>query len=209
MAVRVQCPSCGRSLLARAETVGSRATCPSCLAEITVPQSGPAPEAVQAERPGPPQRGPRCPRCGRDVEPIWLTCPWCEEPLRGRRYDAYGRPDLDVRRDRKATGVVVIILAVLGGIGVAILGFSAFGMLSQGYFEPAIYLAVGLLFLAGLTTLIVFVRSGGNPGSAGFRRVAVGTLAMAGGIMAVTTCAGIALFVFLLVVCLASASRGY
>jgi hypothetical protein len=164
---------------------------------------------VQTEEPQRREAGPSCPHCGRAVEPIWLTCPWCDEPLRGRRYDGYGRPDLDVRRDRKATGVILILLAVLGGLGVAVLAYGAAALLSQGILEPAIYLAVGLLFLAGLTTLIVFVRSGGNPGAAGFRRVAVGTLAMAGVVMLVTVCAGFALFIFLLVVCLSNAGRGF
>jgi O-antigen/teichoic acid export membrane protein len=137
------------------------------------------------------------------VEAIWLMCPWCEEPLRGRSHGLYGRADLDVRRDTKRTSVVLIALAVVGGLGVAFLALQAFTLFTQEQaYQPMLFLAVGLLFLAGLSTLIVFLRSGGNPGAAGVSRVVVGTLAMAGGMMLLGICTGLALFVFLLAVCL-------
>jgi hypothetical protein len=209
MSVRVTCPSCGRSLLAREAALGSRGTCPSCLAEITIPETEQPAPSVQADRPEPRERGPSCPNCGRVVEAIWVTCPWCEEPLRGRHDRSYGRPDLDVRRDRTGTGAALIVLAVLGGLGVLAFGIQAVGALSEGYFQPLISLLVALLFLAGLTTIIVFVRSRGNPGAAGVRRVVVGTLAMAGGIMAGSFCLGVAAFIVVLAVCAAAMSRGH
>jgi len=137
------------------------------------------------------------------VEAVWVSCPWCEEPLRGRGDVRYGRPDLDVRRDTKRTSVVLIALAVLGGLGVAFLAWQAFALFTnEQAYQPMLFLAVGLLFLAGLSTLIVYLRSGGNPGAGGVRRVVVGTFAMAGGVMLLGICTGLALFVFLLAVCL-------
>jgi hypothetical protein len=200
MGVRVQCPSCGRPLLAQEGALGSRGTCPSCLAEIAIP------EAVQTERPERRERGPSCPRCGRDVEPIWITCPWCEEPLRGREPRRYGRPDLDVRRDNGVMAAMLIVLAAIGAIGIVIMGLGAFGTLTEGQPGGLISLIVAVLFLAGLTTIIVFVRSKGNPGVAGFRRVVVGTLAMAGGLILTVSCLGMAVFACFLVVCAAALS---
>ena len=129
-----------------------------------------------------------------------MSCPWCEEPLSGRPDRRYGRPDIDVRRDQKGTSCSLIALAVLGGIGVVFMGFQAAVALNQGYYQPLITLVVGLLFLAGLTTIIVFVRSRGNPGASGWRRVVVGTLALVGTL----TASVLALLVFLFVVCIAA-----
>ena len=197
MALRVKCPSCGRDLIARDAALGSRATCPACLAEVSVPETA-------REEPPPPREGAlSCPRCGRSVERIWINCPWCDEPLRGRDFSDYGSVDRDVRRDRKWTSGLVIFLALLGGLAVIYLGFFAVVGVAQGGYQLALYLVVGLLFLAGLTTLIVFVRSGGNPRAGDAGRIAVGTLAMAGGLIAVTSCVGLAIFAFLFAVCLA------
>jgi len=196
-ALQLRCPSCGRDLTVSDSARGERVTCPRCLAEVSVPSA----EGVRAERVERRAAGPSCPRCGRDVEPLWLTCPWCEEPLRGRRDGGYGRPDLDVRRDRQGTGLALILLAVIGAIGVLLIGAQSVAALGQGDFQSMAALVVGLLFLAGLTTIIVFVRSGGRPGAAGVRRVVVGTLAMAGGLILTVSCAVMALFAFLFAVC--------
>ena len=209
MSQRVECPSSGRGLVVAESARGERVTCPRCLAEVDVPATRGDGNAVQQDRPERRETGMACPHCRREVQAVWIACPWCEEPLRGRDPRGYGRADLDVRRDRKWTGIVVIILAVLGGVGVAILGFNAFAIFAEAQtVEPMIYLAVALLFLAGLTTLIVFVRSRGNPGAGGFRRVFVGTLAIAGGLMVFGTCAGFAIFIFVFAMCLAGGGRG-
>jgi hypothetical protein len=101
------------------------------------------------------------------------------------------------------------VLAVIGGLGVGGLGLTALvGGVGAALFDPnldpysALFVwACLLLFLAGLITLIVFVRSRGNPGAAGFRRVAVGTLALGGGVIMVILLLYLALFVFLFIVC--------
>ena len=198
MSLNVECPRCGRRLSVAESAGGEQVICPRCLSDVAIPAGR---EDFQADRPEARERGLSCPHCGRAVEPLWLTCPWCEEPLRGGIDRRYGRPDLDVRRDRKRTGVFVILLAVLGLIGLAICGFGAFAELGNGDYVPMIYLAVPLLFLAGLTALIVFLRSGGNMGPDAFRRIVVGTLAMAGGLVVLTMCFVGALFVYVLAVC--------
>jgi hypothetical protein len=100
------------------------------------------------------------------------------------------------------------VLAVIGGPGVTYLGGVAlFGLVytalfdSANLWQPLLFFAVPLLFLAGLSTLIVFVRSRGNPGAIGFRRVAVGTLALAGAIALVGLLLLLSAEVFLFIVC--------
>ncbi|HBI42071.1 MAG TPA: hypothetical protein DDY78_04320, partial [Planctomycetales bacterium] len=137
------------------------------------------------------------------VEAIWITCPWCEEPLRGRERERNGAADLDVRRDTKRTGRLGLVagLAVIGGLGLGLVGFIVSDVVAQGDYSALLYLAVPLLFLAGLSTLIVFVRSRGNPGAISFRRVAVGTLAMTGAFTLVGILLCLAFFVFIFISC--------
>jgi len=164
--------------------------------------------SIQAERPERREGALSCPHCGRTVEAIWITCPWCEEPLRGRERARNGAADLDVRRDTKRTGWLLVLLAVIGGLGVGGLGLTALASVPNAVNEPP-YEVLGvlavpllaLLFLAGISTLIVFVRSRGNPDAISFRRVAVGTLALAGGIILVIILLYFAAFVFLFIVC--------
>jgi O-antigen/teichoic acid export membrane protein len=135
------------------------------------------------------------------VEAGWISCPSCGESLGGSPRRQNGSPDLDVRRDNTATTVVVAVLAALGVIGVAGVLWEASLFLSGPYRTalPMIYVFVGLLFLAALSTLGVFIRSGGRPGVHAVRRVIVGTLVIAG----VLTALALAIVVFILVVCYA------
>jgi hypothetical protein len=176
MSERIKCPSCGAALLLPDSLRGSRGTCPRCLAEISFAEAERQPDAIQAERP---ERR--------------------EELVRGQERGRYGRPDVDVRRDTRGTSVLVILLAVVGGIGVGCMGLGAFAGAESDY-SGLLYLAVALLFLAGVSTLIVFLRSKGNPRAVNFRRVAVGTLALAGGL--ILTMFSVCVFFF--IVCLAS-----
>jgi hypothetical protein len=213
MSERIKCPSCSTGLILPESARGSLATCPRCLAEISTPEVGRGPDAIQTERPERREGALSCPHCGRTVEAIWITCPWCEEPLRGRERGRNSAADLDVRRDMKGTSCFVITLAVIGGLGGSSLGVGAIvsaadgGPLDPAYFDPysALYfwacLLLPLLFLAGLSTLIVFVRSRGNPGARGVRRVIVGTLALAGGVIVVSLLLCLAFVVFLCIAC--------
>jgi hypothetical protein len=190
MTQRVECPGCRRTLAVPDGTEGPWVTCPRCLERV------PNPAAEDSYRPEWAGRR-RCPHCGKEVERLWVSCPFCEEPLRG------GGLDLDVRRDRRTTNVFVILLAVVGAVGVGLLGLSAASaaMGPYGTFGPLITLTVGLLFLTGLVAFIVFLRSGGRPGAAGVRRVVVGTLATAGAVIGGFVLLGLAVFAFLLAVC--------
>jgi hypothetical protein len=213
MLERIKCPSCGVALLLPVPLRGSRGTCPRCLAEVTALEVRREPGSIQAERPEWREGALSCPRCGRTVEAFWITCPWCEEPLRGRERGRNSAADLDVRRDMKGTSCFVIALAVIGGLGGSSLGVGAIvsaangGPLDPAYFDPesALYfwacLLLPLLFLAGLSTLIVFVRSRGNPGARGVRRVIVGTLALTGGVILVSLLLCLAFVVFLCIAC--------
>jgi hypothetical protein len=70
--------------------------------------------------------------------------------------------------------------------------------------KTLVFLAVALLallFLAGISTLIVFVRSRGNPSAISFRRVAVGTLALAGVAILAFLLFLLSVFVYLFIVC--------
>jgi hypothetical protein len=206
MSERIKCPSCSVGLVLPESVRGSPATCPRCLAMVSVPETGREPDAIQAERPQEREGVLSCPHCGRTVEAIWITCPWCEEPLRGRKRGRNGAADLDVRRDTKRTGCLVIALAVIGGLGVGCLGVTALGagVSDEDQTKTLVFLAVtllALLLLAGLSTLIVFVRSRGNPGAISFRRVAVGTLALAGAVILAGLLLLLAILVFIFIVC--------
>ena len=210
---RIKCPSCGVALLLPVPLRGSRGTCPRCLAEVTALEARREADAVQTDRPERREGALSCPYCGRTVEAIWITCPWCEEPLRGRERGRNVAADLDVRRDTKRTSCLVIVLAVIGGLGVGGLGVGAIvSETNGGGLDPANFdlywelyfwacALLPLLFLAGLSTLIVFVRSRGNPGASGVRRVIVGTLALAGAITLVSLLLCLAFEVFLFIAC--------
>jgi hypothetical protein len=154
MSERIKCPSCSAGLILPESARGSPTTCPRCLAEISTGEARREPDAIQAERPE--QR---------------------ENAITGGRY---GRPDIDVRRDTKQTSCFVIGLAVIGTLGVVVTGWGTLSAAANSQLTPLVYFVVALLFLAALSTAIVFGRSEGHPKAVGFRRVAVGMLALAG-----------------------------
>jgi hypothetical protein len=160
MSERIMCPSCGAGLVLPESVRGSLATCPRCLAEIstiTTSAAGREADAIQTERP---ERR--------------------EERVSLREHRSDDAPDLDVRRDMKGTSCFVVGLAVIGVLGILVLGGQTYSWAAESNVTPLVYFVVALLFLAGLSTLIVFLRSRGNPGASGVRRVIVGTLALAG-----------------------------
>jgi hypothetical protein len=219
MSERIKCPVCSVGLILPESALRSSMTCPRCLAEVTALEARREAGAIQTERPERREGALSCPHCGRTVEAIWITCPWCEEPLRGRERGRNGAADLDVRRDAKRTSCLVIVLAVIGGLSFSYSGgkllFYLGGALSDpAEFDPytvlllcAFCFLLPLLFLAGLSTLIVFVRSRGNPGAISFRRVAVGTLAIAGGLVTLGGLTVLAIFILLLLTCAKNGGR--
>jgi hypothetical protein len=181
MSERIQCPSCGAGLILPDSVRGSQATCPRCLAEIstiTTSAAGREADAIQTERPE------------RREERVGL-----------RERGSDDAPDIDVRRDLKGTSCFVIGLAVIGVLGLLFTGWGVLGAAANSNLVPIVYFVVALLFLAGLSTLIVFVRSSGRPGASSVRRVIVGTLALAGGSVTLAALTIFAFFIYFLIVC--------
>jgi hypothetical protein len=202
MSQRLTCPGCGHTLRIPDDRANATLTCPDCLARVAVPEAAgiqrepPAAAAVTA--------APACPGCGQPVESGWRVCPHCREPLRPPRARAGGIRvpdlDLDVRRDSRGTGGLLVVLAALGGLGA---GYALlFGVAAWGEGEPALFfLTLGVLFVLGLiSAAIVYTRQGGGTRPPGIRRVVVGTLALAGGLLVL----GVAVLVFVCAVCLAA-----
>ncbi len=193
MSERIKCPSCGAGLILSQKADEWRAACPRCLAVIDVPEATPAPQAIQEQRPERRQDASSCPHCGRAVEPAWRTCPWCDEPLRGRQNIHYNRADLDVRRDTQRTSVFALLLAGIGVLGVVLI--AAYRVMDWST------LVVALLFVGGFCTLIAFISSRGRLDAAGFRRVAVSTFAIAGGAILMVFFGLASIVIFFIIVC--------
>jgi hypothetical protein len=140
------------------------------------------------------------------LEKGWRFCPYCEEKLGAVRRR---EPELDedVRRDRKGTSVILIILAILGGFGLLSYASMALSALAHQEYSYFLILVLGLLFLGLISTGIVFWRSRDNPGQVGFARVIVGTLALMGGLLILSCLTGLAVFIYWFVVCLTSGGR--
>jgi hypothetical protein len=195
MSQQVACPGCRGRLTVPDGVAGPWITCPKCLERVPNPVAVEA--AYQIDRP----RRQRCPHCGKDVERIWQTCPFCEEPLRGF--------DIDVRRDSGRTNVWLIVLAVFGVIGLGSTGWAVTANAFGPYGDPTplwVFLA-GLVLLVGVVSLIVFLRTGGRPGAAGVRRILVGSLASAGGVFVACFLVGVAGFIYLLAICFSGGGK--
>ena len=110
--------------------------------------------------------------------------------------------DDEVRSDTKRTGAGLIVLAVLGGLGIANYLFIAvvFGA-DVGDATPFVILLVVVAFFALLSTGIVFWRTRENPAARGVGRIVLGTLALAGVVTLAIFVLCVALVIFLLAVC--------
>jgi hypothetical protein len=214
MAERLTCPGCQHVLRVPAGSRDRWLTCPRCLSPVANPEAV-VPGAIQAEAPARPpaaaahgiQAEPitpspappgQCPHCGHEVQPRWLFCPYCEEPLAGRGRRRAAGMDVDVRRDSHATGGCLVLLAVLGALGIGLLFLSGLQLLGQGQAGLLVALAVGLCVLALISATIVAARGGAGERFAG--RVVFGTLALSGGLILLL----VAILVFAFVVCLAT-----
>ncbi len=108
-------------------------------------------------------------------------------------------PDEEVRRDTKGTGVGLIILAVLGGIGLTF--YLGVVVLSGG--PPSMLLAglLSVLILALGSTAVMFLRTAGRPQERSLGRVARGTLASCGVVVIGGVLMVLALGIFLFTAC--------
>jgi hypothetical protein len=134
---------------------------------------------------------------------MWLFCPHCEEPLKQSRYRK-ANVDREVRRDNSGVKVMLGLMAVLGAIGI-LWYFGA--ALSDGQPEMILAGVGGLLLAVLISTGFMFWRTRHTPAQRGVGRVVVGTLAVIGTAMAGGCALTAAVFVFLLVVCLAGGGR--
>jgi hypothetical protein len=157
-----------------------------------------------------------CPSCQRLLEvpedffASGFTCPAClanvqnsprELPPAKGRFDYLA--EYEAQRDVHRTGVGMILLAVLGGIGLSQTLWCIIPVTAEGDFSAA-GITLGLvLFLALLSTGIVFWRTRHNPSARGVGRVIVGTLALAGVVVLLL----LAAFIVFFAVCLVQLSR--
>jgi hypothetical protein len=201
MAQRVQCPGCGKHLRIPDGVTDPTLSCPHCLAQLPNPQAA---AGIQTA-PSPPAARTTCPACGETVEGTWRYCPVCQEDLRRPRAPRRGvgaGADVDVRRDQGGTSVLLIILAVLGGLGFGYGVLVSVALLGEGTAWPlAIFLAL-VLGIAAFSAVRVYNRPQPPTGALGVGRVVVRTLAGIGCVFGVLVTVGFAAFVILLIVCL-------
>jgi len=203
---RVTCPSCGRALSVPDDVKTGQLSCPRCLAKFDNPaaasrtvQEPPPLTVTSAETP------PACPLCGEHVEPAWQFCPNCQAALRGSNRGRVVRiVDEDVRRDTKRTSIVLILLAVLGGLGLVYFIWVGTGYFpgAGGGWEVLFAVLIGVPFLGLITTGIMFYRTRYDPSQRGIGRVVVGTLAMIGGLLVISCLFGLVVIAFFFVACL-------
>ena len=157
-------------------------TCPACKAKLQI-----------ADEPS--ERTLTCPRCLADVE--------APNAVEGSRS---GTATQDAVRDTRRTSAGIAILAALGGLGLGwwLLGVLAITAQPQSRVGPGPLVAwlVVVGFLTLVATGIVWARTRNDPSAMDVGRIVIGTLALAGGFVLV----GVALLIFLFVVCLAALS---
>jgi hypothetical protein len=194
----VTCPGCRRVLRVPDDSAGSEITCPRCLASVPTPD---VPLAIAVEEEAPRERS--CPRCGERVEDRWSFCPNCEAFLRGPQRGLRARRfDSDVRRDSTFTTVLMILLAVLGGIGLCMYFLAGVAAMEDSGPWLLFGVVLAVLLLSLISTGIMFWRTRDDPSRRGVGRVVVGTLALTGGLFALSCVLGLAFFLFLFIQCL-------
>jgi hypothetical protein len=184
-------------------------SCPRCLAKFDNPASTAEEPPLTVTLAEPASSGV-CPRCGDQVEPAWRYCPHCHATLRGpNRGKVANIVDDDVRRDTKGTNVVLILLAVLGGLGLFFYLSLGLSSLQQGSGQVLIAIILSVLFLTLLTTGIMFWRTRDDPSRRGIGRVILGTLAMTGVLFVLSCGIGMAMIIYFFVACLTSLPGGF
>jgi hypothetical protein len=177
MSREATCFSCRQVLHVSADAQGRWLTCPRCLASVGnpnvllpteppptgAPPPAPASVEVQTQLPETTTGATTCPSCGREVDPVWRACPYCESSLREARPKlSYGSLDAEVGRDSRGTNFVAIALGALLILGVVLFVVIGGPMMVQSGTNVGQVILVGLLalgaFVAGVIALAVGAR---------------------------------------------------
>jgi uncharacterized paraquat-inducible protein A len=193
MSQSLTCPRCSTALRVPTDAGDQSATCPRCLAEIPIA----ARQGVTTA----PANVPELERVGAQ----WRFCPNCEEPLwRQGRHGRERSIELDVRRDNTALTVCMILLAVLGGTGLALTLLAAAAVqAADGKPDMPISIALIVLFVSGLIGSLTVVLRKDKPstgraiGLAAFR-----SLTIAGILFLLFCLACVAVGIYVFVACL-------
>jgi O-antigen/teichoic acid export membrane protein len=110
--------------------------------------------------------------------------------------------DVRLRRDERRTGCAILALTVIGALGLVygLVGAAIVGFGDREW-EPLALLLLALLVLTGISTVITLVRGQGEIKAQGIRRIARGTLTIAGLLIVVGGLLGLAAFAFAFAVC--------
>lgn len=191
MSTHITCPGCGRRLILPSDCTAEVLSCPRCLSRIDNPQAGSTAYAVQGEAP--------------PVRDIAVT----PSPTSLERGSRIADLDVDVTRDTRRTGCLMILLPVIGGAGIAFSLFNVVAGLPLGEFRPALFL-IGMLTVLTLLSAVwearhqkgTFLRNGTF-----FGRTILGVLTISGAIIAVGGLLSFAAFILLFAVCLYSIGK--
>jgi hypothetical protein len=178
VAVRVTCPRC-RSVLEFSRAVeGERLTCPRCLAEIRDPNPAGDPGAPRGG-PGQVTAGPpRCSECDQEVQPSWRLCAYCGNRL-GDRPIRRQRPSIeaDTRKDTALTGLLLILLGLVGSVGYIMLFCS--GAFSSASMETLWNMSLGVGFgMVGVVVVGIVLSARGKDAGANLAGGLLGGLAI-------------------------------
>ncbi len=171
------CFRCRHTLSVSPDAQNLWLTCPRCLASvgnpnIVLPTEPPpsgtpsAPTSVEVQ-PSPPESitgATTCRSCGREVDPVWRACPYCERPLRSARPEQVRASlDAEVGRDSRGTNFVALALGAILLLGVVLFVVIGGPMMVQSGTEPGQVLLVGVMaigaFIGGVIALAIGARA--------------------------------------------------
>jgi hypothetical protein len=131
------------------------------------------------------------------LEPDWKACANCKLVVWDDQI-ASSSLDPDVRRDQKGTSIVLILLAVLGGLGIFL---NLWAVLFAAAHDPAdawvVASVLGVVFaLTLVVTGIMSYRARHAPVERGVGGIAFGTMSVLGGLFVVPCAIGTPLLLF-------------
>jgi hypothetical protein len=183
MSTHLTCPGCGRVLILPGGCTAEVLSCPRCLAHLDNPQTAARSADVQTETP--PARSSITPE----------------------RLPFVADVDVEVRRDKRGTSVLMILLAALGSIGVAYALLGSFVMLREGEFLPLFCVLGVAVVLTLISAAWVATHEPGETPAANIGRTVLGVLTISGVIIGVGTLLVVAGLILLFAVCLSNGGK--